>query len=287
VISVEISPPRGANPRKAIEGARLLRAAGVDAVNVFDSAMARVRMSAMSTAVMIKQQVDLEAIVHFTTRDRNLMAIQSDLVGGHAMGIRAILALTGDPPPLSAQSEYKAVYDIDSVGLIRIVKQLNQGVDVGGNSIGTPTQFLVGCALNPTADDLNWEIEKFHQKLEAGADFVMTQPVFDPELFHRVIDALKPLRLPVLLGVLPLQNHRHATFIHNELPGVKLTAEVLDRMERAGADGINEGLRIAHDMIDACGSLVDGIYIIPSFHRYEMAAQLVAELLQVALSSER
>jgi methionine synthase I (cobalamin-dependent)/5,10-methylenetetrahydrofolate reductase len=282
VISVEISPPRGANPRKAIQGARLLRDAGVDAVNIFDSAMARVRMSAMATSVMIKQQLDMEAIVHFTTRDRNLMAIQSDLIGGHAMGIRAVLALTGDPPPLSSQAEYKAVYDIDSIALIRIIKQLNQGVDTAGNSIGTPTHFLVGCALNPTADDLDWELEKFQHKLEAGADFVMTQPVYDPILFRRVVEAIRPADIPILMGVLPLQSHRHALFIHNELAGVKLTESVLRRMERAGANGMPEGLRIAREMIDDCGPLAAGLYIIPSFGRYEMAAQLVVELRSAA-----
>ncbi|MGH2443402.1 MAG: bifunctional homocysteine S-methyltransferase/methylenetetrahydrofolate reductase, partial [Chloroflexota bacterium] len=214
VISVEISPPRGANPRKALQGARLLRDAGVDAVNVFDSAMARVRMSSMSTAVMIKQQVGVEAIVHFTTRDRNLMAIQSDLIGGHALGIRTILALTGDPPSIGNYAQSKAVYDIDSVGLIRIIKQLNQGVDVGGNSIGTPTRFLVGCGLNPTAEDLDWELDHLRKKLDAGADFIMTQPVYDAGLFKRVLAELSPLEVPVLMGVLPLQSERHALFLH-------------------------------------------------------------------------
>ena len=279
VISFEISPPRGANPRKALQGARLLRDAGADAVNVFDSAMSRVRMSSVATAVLIKQQAGLEAVVHFTTRDRNLMAIQSDLIGAHAMGIRAVLALTGDPPSIGDYAQSKAVYDIDSVGLIRIIKQLNNGVDVGGNSIGTPTRFLVGCALNPTAEDLHWELAHFREKLEAGADFVMTQPVYDPELFADVLAKIGPLGVPLLMGVLPLQSYRHALFLHNELPGVTLTDAVLKRMECAGADGIREGLTIAHEMIAACGRSTAGLYIMPSFGRYEMAAQLVADLL--------
>lgn len=279
VISVEISPPRGANPRKAIQGAALLRAAGADAVNVFDSAMARVRMSAMSTAVLIRQQVGIEAIVHFTTRDRNLMAIQSDLIGGHALGIRAVLALTGDPPGVGDYAQSRAVYDVDSVGLIRLIKQLNQGVDLTGNSIGTPTRFLVGCALNPTAEDPVWEARHFRDKVAAGADFVMTQPVYDAELFLRTLDAVQPLDLPVLMGVLPLQSYRHALFLHHELPGVTLTPDVLGRMERAGADGVEQGLEIAHEMIAACGPLVAGLYIMPSFHRYETAARLISELL--------
>ena len=279
VLSVEIRPPRGANPAKAIEGARLLKAAGVDAVNVVDSAMSRVRMSAVASCVLIKHQVEIETILHFTTRDRNLMAIQSDLIGAHAMGIRTVLALTGDPPSIGDYAQSKAVYDVDSIGLIRIIKTLNSGVDIGGNSVGTPTRFLVGCALNPTAEDLKLEVSRFRQKLEAGADFVMTQPVYDADLFERVLDATGPIDIPIIMGVLPLQSYRHALFLHNELPGVKLTDAVLERMERAGPDGIPEGIHIAEEMIAACGDLVAGLYIVPSFGRYEAAAQLVANLL--------
>jgi len=189
-----------------------------------------------------------------------------------------LLALTGDPPTLGDYAASKSVYDVDSVGLIRIVKQFNQGEDIGGNPIGRPTRFLVGCALNPTAEDLDWELGHFRQKVEAGADFVMTQPIYDPELFERVLDAAAPFDTPVLMGVLPLQSYRHALFIHNELPGVKLTPAVLDRMERAGTDGVKEGLEISYEMIEACGPLTSGVYVMPSFGRYEVAAQLVASL---------
>jgi len=278
VVSVEIRPPRGANPAKAIEGARLVKQAGADAINVLDSAMARVRMSAVATAVLIRQEVGVDPILHFTTRDRNLMAIQSDLIGAHAMGIRNVLALTGDPPSLGDYAHSKAVYDVDSVGLIRIIKQLNQGVDVGGNSIGTPTRFLVGAALNPTADDLEWQLERFYEKLDAGADFVMTQPVYDADLFTSTLARIGRIHAPILMGVLPLQSYRHASFLHNELPGVHLTAPVLERMERAGANGVEEGLKIAHELIDSCAHLTAGLYIMPSFGRYEAAAQLVAGL---------
>lgn len=278
VISVEIRPPRGANPSKAVKGAQLLKDAGVDSVNVLDSAMARVRMSSIGTSVLITQRVGIETIVHFTTRDRNLMAIQSDLIGAHALGIRNILALTGDPPTMGDHSQSKPVYDTDSIGLIRIINQLNQGVDVAGNSIGTATRFLVGAALNPTAEDLAWELDRFAQKVEAGAHFVMTQPVYDAVLFQDVLQRIGPIDIPILMGILPLQSHRHALFLHNELPGVKLTEEALARMEAAGVDGIEEGLVMAREMIDACAGLVAGIYIIPSFGRYEVAAQLVREI---------
>jgi homocysteine S-methyltransferase len=265
-----------------LQGAQLLKEAGVDSVNVLDSAMARVRMSAIATSVLVKQQVGLEAILHFTTRDRNLMAVQSDLIGAHAMGVRTVLALTGDPPSLGDYAQSKAVYDVDSIGLIRVIKQLNQGVDVGGNSIGTPTHFLVGCALNPTAEDLDWELRRFREKLEAGADFVMTQPVYDPRLFRDVLAALAPIDVPILMGVLPLQSYRHALFIHNELPGVRLTDEALRRMEAAGPDGIEEGIAMSHELVAECGRMVAGLYIMPSFGRYENAARLVQELLVTA-----
>jgi methionine synthase / methylenetetrahydrofolate reductase(NADPH) len=279
VLSVEIRPPRGANPAKALEGARLLKDAGVDAVNVLDSAMSRVRMSAVASSVLIKQRVGIETILHFTTRDRNLMAIQSDLIGAHALGVRTVLALTGDPPSMGDYAQSKAVYDVDSIGLIRIIKMLNSGVDIGGNSVGAPTRFLVGCALNPTAEDLDLELSRFRLKLEAGADFVMTQPVYDAELFKRVLDATAPIDVPIIMGILPLQSYRHALFLHNELPGVKLTDSVLERMDRAGADGIREGIRIAEEMIASCGDATAGLYIVPSFGRYEAAAQLVSNLL--------
>lgn len=282
VISVEIRPPRGANPAKALEGARLLKAAGVDSINVLDSAMARVRMSSVATAALIKHQVGIETIVHFTTRDRNLMAVQSDLIGAHALGIRTVLALTGDPPSVGDYAQSKAVYDIDSVGLIRIIKQFNQGLDVSGNSIGTPTRFLVGASLNPTADNPDWELEHFQNKLAAGADFVMTQPVYDPDLFRAVLRDVGAIDVPILMGVLPLQSYRHALFIHNELPGVKLTGEALRRMELAGSEGIAEGLAMAHEIIEECGGLTAGLYIMPSFGRYEIAAGLVSELLVTA-----
>lgn len=279
IISVEIRPPRGANPSKAVEGARLVKEAGADAVNVLDSAMARVRMSAISTAILIKQRVGVETILHFTTRDRNLMAIQSDLIGAHAMGVRAVLALTGDPPALGDYARSKAVYDVDSIGLIRIIKQLNAGVDVSGNSIGTPTSFLVGAALNPTAEDLDLEMRRFTDKVRAGADFAMTQPVYDAALFERVLRDIGPIDIPILMGVLPLQSYRHALFLHNELPGVRLTHDALRRMESAGTDGIAEGMCMAEELVEACGDLAAGLYIMPSFGRYEMAAQLVSRLL--------
>jgi methionine synthase I (cobalamin-dependent)/5,10-methylenetetrahydrofolate reductase len=274
-ISVELAPPRGGNPAKMLAGARLLRDAGVDVVNITDGAMARVRMSTVAAGYLVRQHVGLEAILHVTTRDRNMMALQADLLGAHALGTRAILALTGDPPHTGDYAHAKGVYDVDSIGLIRILSRLNQGVDVAGNSIGKPTNFLIGAALNPTAKDLEWELDRFARKLEAGANFVMTQPVYDPDLFVSVLGRVGPMKIPVLMGVMPLQSYRNAEFVHNELPGVSLTPEVLSRMHAAGSDGPAEGLRIAQEMLEACLDLVSGVYIMPAFQRYEPAAELI------------
>jgi homocysteine S-methyltransferase len=277
-VSVELAPPRGANPTKMLQGARLVKEAGADAVNITDGAMARVRMSTLAAGSLVKQRVGIEPILHVTTRDRNLMALQSDLLGAHALGLRAVLALTGDPPTTGDYAHAKGVYDVESIGLMRILCRLNEGVDVAGNAIGQPTDFVIGAALNPVAEDLEWELDRFHQKLEAGAHFVMTQPVYDAELFARVLARIGAVPVPVLMGIMPLQSYRNAEFVHNELPGVTLTESVLTRMRGAGTDGQAEGLRIALETLDACLHLVTGVYIMPTFGRYEPAAELVRTL---------
>jgi methionine synthase I (cobalamin-dependent)/5,10-methylenetetrahydrofolate reductase len=274
-ISVELSPPRGANAGRMLAGARLLKDAGVDALNITDGAMARVRMSTLASGSLVRQNVGIDPVLHVTTRDRNLMALQSDLLGAHALGLRVVLALTGDPPNLGDSALAKGVYDIDSIGLIRMLHGFNNGVDAAGNAIGQRTSFLIGAALNPTAPDLDCELDRFARKLEAGAHFVMTQPVYDADLFSQVLDRIGPLHVPLLLGLMPLQSFRNAEFVHNELPGVRLTDQVLARMRKAGAQGHAEGLAISLDLLSACVHRVSGVYIIPTFQRYEPAAELV------------
>ncbi len=275
VISVEIDPPRGITPNKALEGAALCRDAGADAINIGDSPMARVRMSAIAFAALVQQRAGIETIIHCTTRDRNLMALQSDLIGAHALGVRNVIALTGDPPTLGQYARASGVWDVDSIGLIRILKRLNEGADWAGNSIGRPTDFFVACAANPTADDVELELRRVMEKVEAGADLLMTQPVYDPATVRRFFERLGPVHVPVLLGVLPLQSYRHAEFMHNEVPGIVVPEEVRERMRRAGDRGAAEGLVMARDftleMIDSCS----GVYVMPSFGRYEVAAELV------------
>ncbi|CAA9532909.1 MAG: 5-methyltetrahydrofolate--homocysteine methyltransferase [uncultured Thermomicrobiales bacterium] len=286
LVSVEIDPPKGFNPAKALDGARLLKAAGVDAINVADSPMARVRMSAMTLCYLIQHQVGIETILHFTTRDRSLMGLQSELLGAHAVGVRNILALTGDPPSLGAYPDSSAVYDVDSIGLIRVLTQLNAGNDSAGASIGRMANFTIACAIDPTRTDLHEEARRLRAKLEAGANFVMTQPIYDLNVWTRFLDVYeqvhgdRELNVPVLLGVLPLQSSKHAEFLHNEVPGITLTDEARDRMRKAGPDGRREGVAMARALLEEARPHVQGVYIMPSFGRYEVAAEVI-EVLRV------
>jgi methionine synthase / methylenetetrahydrofolate reductase (NADH) len=279
VVSVEVDPPRGARPKKMIEGAQLLKDAGVDFINVADSPMARVRMSSIALASMINQQVGVETILHFTCRDRNLMGIQSDLMGAHALGIRNILALTGDPPRAGDYPNATAVFDVDSIGLIRVLKQLNAGTDLGGNSIGEPTTFVIGCAVNPTADTLDEELDRFQRKMDAGAEFAMTQPLYELETLTRFLGRLGKKRVPILLGLLPLQSHRHAEFLHNEVPGIHVPDQAREAMRTAGEKGIAVGVDMCRKLLLEARDLVEGAYLMPSFGRYEVVARVAEAVL--------
>lgn len=282
VVSVELDPPKGLNPTKVLEGAALLRDVGVDCINIGDSPMARVRMSCIALALLIQSRVGLETIIHFTTRDRNLMALQSELLGAHALGIRHVLALTGDPPRLGQYPNATGVWDVDSIGFIKILKQLNQGLDWAGNSIGQPTSFSIACAVNPIAEDLELELERFHQKLEAGADFAMSQPLYDMDQLMAFLDRVGKIPIPFILGIMPLQSHKHTEFLHNELPGVTIPDAVRERMRLAGERGIQEGILQAQEFLVEAQRHVDGVYFMPSFGRYEMVAELVKVLSREA-----
>ncbi|MDP9237556.1 MAG: bifunctional homocysteine S-methyltransferase/methylenetetrahydrofolate reductase [Chloroflexota bacterium] len=275
VVSVELDPPRGLNPRKALEGAAHLKALGADTINIGDSPMARVRMSAIALAVLMQRQAGIETIIHFTSRDRNLMAIQSDLLGAHALGIRNVIALTGDPPSTGDYGRASGVWDVDSIGFIRILKMLNEGTDWAGNSIGKGTDFFIACAANPTADNIDLEIDRVRRKLDAGADVLMTQQVYSAETLGSFLERLGKIDVPVLVGIMPLQSHRHTEFIHNELPGVFVPENVRERMRLAGENGIAEGIAHARELLEECRPFVQGTYLIPSFGRYEVVGELV------------
>ncbi len=275
VVSVELAPPRGVNPAKLLAGAQMLQKKGVDAVNVTDSALGRASMSALAVTYMVKQHAGINPIVHFTTRDRTLMGIQAELLGAHAMGLRHILALTGDAPNPVDRLGSSAVFDIDAIGLIKLLTRLNSGLDLSDNSIGGTTDFLIGCAFNPTARDLPLEIDRMAQKLEAGAHFVMTQPVYDLELVDRTLQSVAGFNVKVLLGILPLQSFRHAEFLHNEVPGITIPEFVLKRMEDAGPNGRQAGVEMAQGILQYAYSKYEGAYLSPSFGRYELCASVL------------
>ena len=280
VVSVEIDPPRGINTAKVMEGARLMAHHGVDCVNIADSPLARIRMSAGALGYQIHTHFPrLEVILHFTTRDRNLMGLQSDLLGAHAIGLRNILALTGDPPSVGDYPNATAVFDTDSMGLMRIIHKMNQGTDLAGTSIGAATSFAVGCGVNPTAEDLDHEIGRFRKKLEAGPQYVMTQPVYELSCWERFLEKLGGLpRIPILIGLLPLQSFRHAEFLHNEVPGILVPQWIRDRMREAGNEGQRVGTELARDLLVQCRGLANGVYIMPSFGRYENCLEVLEGL---------
>ncbi len=284
VVSVEIDPPRSIRIDRTIEAARLLGEAGVDLVNVSDSAMARVRMGCLAVAFGIQHDLDLECLVHFTTRDRNLMALESELLGAHALGVRNVLALTGDPPRIGDYPAGTGVWDVDSIGLIEILARLNRGEDGAGSPIGQRAGFTIACALDPTAADGAAEWERLERKIGAGADLVMTQPLYSTEQVA-AMDAEARRRfgprgfpIPVLLGILPLQSARHAEFLHNEVPGITIPPEARAEMAAAGDRGAEVGLELALRLLDDVRELVDGTYLMPSFGRYEQAAELVRRI---------
>ncbi len=281
VVSVEVDPPRGFSAAKMLEGARIAQERGADAVNVADSPMARVRMGALALCVLIQQQVGIETILHLTTRDRSLMGLQADLIGAHALGVRNIIALTGDPPSLCDQQDSTAVYDVDSIGLVRVIDGFNRGLDRAGKPFGSRSAFTIAVASDPTRADLVQEVDRFHRKVAGGAHLTMTQPIFDAAVWRRFFTLYEerhgPFPVPVLIGILPLQSHRHASFLHNEVPGITLTEEALRRMERAGADGRKEGVKMAQELLLELRELpkVQGVYLMPSFGRYEVACEVL------------
>src|SRR6266496_3943609 len=281
IVSAELDPPKGLNPRKILEGAVVLQKAGIDFINIADSPMARVRMSCIALARLIQDHLGIETIIHFTTRDRNLMALQAELLGAHALGIRNILALTGDPLRLGDYPNTTGVWDVDSVGLIRIIKRMNEGHDAAGSSIGAQASFHIGCALNlnMTDEETEREIEKYRSKVEAGAHFIMTQPIYELAPLLRFLDRVGKPPIPMILGCIPLHSSRHAEFLHNEVPGITIPDEVRARMRAAGEHGHEEGLRLAEELLSAARSMVEGVYLMPSYGRYDIVGELTKMLI--------
>src|SRR5262249_50078240 len=277
VVTVALDPPRGHKLEKLIQGAKLLKERGGEIVDINDGSLGRVRMSVLPTAILVRDATGLDVNMHFTCRDRNLMGIQADVLGAHAMDIRNILAMTGDPPRAGDYVNATAVFDVDAIGLIRILSRMNDGLDATGSSIGEPTAFSIGAALNPAAAEPAREMERFLAKVEAGARWAQTQPVYDLEMLERFFATTRP-PVPVVVGLLPLHSSRHAEFLHNEVPGITVPDAVRARMRQAGERGLRVGIETAQALLCDARGRHAGAYLMPSFGRFEVVAEVLEAL---------
>jgi homocysteine S-methyltransferase len=282
VVSVEVNPPPGLSLDKAIEGARLLRDAGVDGVNVADGPRASARMGNLALCLRVQQELMMPALMHVTTRDRNLLGLCSHLLAAHELGLRNLVVITGDPPKMGDFPDATPVYDLDSIGLLRLITALNYGLDPGGKPIGGATSFLCATGAEPAAHDYERELARLREKIAAGAELVMTQPVYDQDVLARFLDDVQPLGVPVLVGLLPLASHRNAEFLHNEVPGMSVPESIRERMRKAstGAAGRAEGVAIARDMLSQVKDRVAGAYVMPPFGRYELAVEILKGIVR-------
>ena len=280
VVSVELDPPRGAEAGVLIERAQFCKENEVDAINVADGPRASARMSAQALCVLLQEKVGIDTILHYTCRDRNLLGIQSDLLGAHALGLRNVLAITGDPPKLGDYPDATAVYDVDSIGLIRIMDNLNHGADLAGNLMGPALAIHVGCGADPSRPDTDKEVRRLEEKVKAGAEYIMTQPVYDPRTLERFLALIRHLDVPLLVGILPLYSHKNAEFLHNEVPGMSIPDDIRERMRVAGSGerAQHEGVRIAQEATLAARELAQGVYIMPPFNKVDLAVRVIEVL---------
>lgn len=280
VTIVEVVPPRGCDPVKEMEGARILKKTGVDALNIPDGPRASAKMSPQSLAQLFEREVGIETILHYCCRDRNLLAMQSDLLGVYALGLKNLLIITGDPPKLGDYPDATAVFDVDSIGLTNMVSRLNQGKDLGGTPIGKPTGFYTGVGVNPGAINLKQEISRFEWKVDAGAEFAITQPVFDVEMLKSFLKKIAHVRIPIIAGIWPLASLRNAEFMNNEVPGAHVPEEIMARMRQADTSerARKEGIAIARECALAIRDLVEGIQVSAPFGRFDSAIEVLKEI---------
>jgi methionine synthase / methylenetetrahydrofolate reductase(NADPH) len=285
-VFVEILPPRGCNPTKEIEAARMCAARGVDCINIPDGPRASARMSAQALAYMVQQQAGIEPVLHYCCRDRNIISMQSDLLGIYVLGIRNLIVITGDPPRLGNYPDATAVFDVDSIGLTNIVANLNKGLDLGGNPIGSQTGFLIGVGANPGAVNMEQELRRLNWKIEGGAEYIVTQPVFDLDQLESFTRHVEPFHIPIIAGIWPLTSYRNAEFMVNELR-VPVPEDLMERMRRAetAEAARHEGVAIAREMLLRVRSLVQGAQLSAPFGRYEMAIEVMQVLGERRISA--
>ena len=290
VTTIEITPPKGPNPDKMIESVHAIRAAGVDAVNVPDGPRAQNRMGAIAVAVLLQQRVGIETVLHYCCRDRNLLGMHSDLLGCAALGLRNLLLITGDPPKMGPYPDATAVFDIDSIGLTNMANLMNHGLDLGGNPFGEPTKFTIGVGVNPGHLDLDYELKRLDWKVKAGAEYAITQPVFDVAVLETFLKRIEGMHLPVVAGIWPLLSYRNAQFMNNEVPGVSVTDEVMERMriasDKSKEHGLREGIAIARETLERVRERVAGVQVSAPLGRVDLALQVFEGLVErKALSS--
>jgi len=290
VTSVEVLPPKGCDAAKTLESIKLLKTAGVDAVNIPDGPRAQTRMSAQATAILVEREIGIEAVLHYCCRDRNLLGMMSDLLGAAALGVHNLLIITGDPPKMGPFPDATAVFDIDSIGLTNMVNKLNHGLDLGNNPIGCPTAFSIGVGVNPGAINMDEEIKRFEWKVEAGAEYAITQPVYDTKQLRDFLKRIEHCKIPIVAGIFPLVSIRNAEFMHNEVPGVVVTQDILTRMRKASEkskeEARDEGIKIARESLMEVQDLIQGVQVSAPFGNVKYALQVFDVLEQFKAKEE-
>jgi homocysteine S-methyltransferase len=285
-----VLPPKGCNPWKTLDSIRLLKEAGVDGVNIPDGPRAQTRMGAMATALMVQKEVGMEAVLHYCCRDRNLLGMMSDLLGAAALGLRNLLLITGDPPKMGPYPDATAVFDIDAIGLTNMVNKLNHGLDIGNNPIGEPTSFSIGVGVNPGAVNMEEELRRFEWKIEAGAEYAITQPVFDTQQLSEFLKRIEHCRIPIIAGIWPLVSFRNAEFLHNEVPGVQVTPSIMERMRVASAiskeAARDEGLKIARESLAEVRDQIQGVQVSAPFGNVKYALEVFSVLEEFGQQAE-
>ncbi len=273
--TVELDIPRGLDMSSLIDGARYLKGHGIDAINITDGARARLRLSSVTLSYQIQSATGMEAMTHLTTRDRNMISLQSELMSAHVMGLRNILCITGDPTNIGDYPQATSVFDIDSSGLIRAAKAMNEGRDLMGNTIEQRTSFLVACAANPMADNMDREIAKMEKKADAGVDIIFTQPIYELRTLEQFLKRIERWKIPVMVGVLPLRGYKHAEFLHNEIPGMVIPDKIREQLRTAGEKAAAAGIENAKKFLREAKSLVAGAYLMPPFKKYDIVPQIL------------
>lgn len=288
VTTVELDIPRGLDMSSVIDGARYLKEHGIDAVNISDGARARLRMSPIAISRMVTDATDMECITHLACRDRNMVGLQSEILGAHGLNVRNILAVTGDPTHIGDFPSATSVYDVDSIGLIRALGRMNNGMDLMGNPLGECTGFCIACAVNPAAEDLDREVDRLAAKVDQGAHVAFSQPIFDPEVLDRFLEKTRTISVQFMLGIIPLRTIRHAEFLHFEVPGMTIPEWVRERMRASGQNteaATATGIDLAVEMLSAVRDRVDGVYLMPPFKKYDIAVRILERVRSTGSAS--